>query len=89
MISHDAANRYNVKIIDSSKKYEKSKNDLIYKLKSILPDVIDGDNRISIAALQDVIDLSKTTSNAQGYELMFAGKGLAKAEADAPPPPEN
>ena len=76
-------------MVDSGTKWKNSQDELVDKLKSLVPGVVDSDNRVNITALQDVIDLSKTTSNAQGYELMFAGKGLAKAEADAPPPPEN
>ena len=88
MIPPESARQHNINMVDSGTKWKNSQDELVDKLKSLVPGVVDSDNRVNITALQDVIDLSKTTSNAHGYELMFAGKGLAKAEADAPPPQE-
>ena len=55
---------------------------IIEQLKALLPDVIDSDNNVLISALKDVVNLANTTSNDKGYELTFAGKGLAREAAD-------
>lgn len=44
--------------------------------------MINSDNQLNIKALNDLLSLANTTSNNQGYELTFAGKGLAQAKAD-------
>ncbi|WP_424946394.1 site-specific DNA-methyltransferase [Candidatus Spongiihabitans sp.] len=83
MITQAQAKQNNIKIIDSSEVLDEYKNTLVEKLKALLPGVINSDNQLDVKALNDVIDLANTTSNNQGYELTFAGKGIAKALADS------
>ena len=84
MINKDEAEKKNIKIIDREDKKSEDRNDIIAKLKEILPNVITSDETLNIDALKDVIDIANTTANNKGYELTFAGKGLAKALADIP-----
>ncbi|AXA34156.1 site-specific DNA-methyltransferase [Francisella adeliensis] len=84
MISKDKAHQSELNILDSSQVLVEDKNQIIEKLKQLLPDVINSDNQLNTQALQDVLDIANTTSNNQGYELTFAGKGIAKAKADEP-----
>ncbi len=84
MINKDEAKKKNIKIIDREDKKSEDRNDIIAKLKEILPNVITSDETLNIDALKDVIDIANTTANNKGYELTFAGKGLAKALADIP-----
>ena len=83
MITQAQAKQNNIKIIDRSEVLDEYKNTLVEKLKALLPGVINSDNQLDVKALNDVIDLANTTSNNQGYELTFAGKGIAKALADS------
>ncbi|RLA07107.1 MAG: site-specific DNA-methyltransferase, partial [Gammaproteobacteria bacterium] len=84
MINKKTAHDNGIKIIDSKNLLSDKDNDLIEKLKKLLPQVINVDNQIDTKALNDIVDISATTANNQGYELTFAGKGLAKAAASAP-----
>ena len=82
MINKSQAQQSNLNILDSTDKSQDDRNEIIEKLKQLLPNIINSDNQLDTRALQDVMDLANTTSNNQGYELTFAGKGIAKAKAD-------
>ncbi len=84
MIDKQTAKAEGIKIIDSRQTLTTEKQALIAQLKAILPNVINADNQLDIKALQDIVDSKHTTSNNQGYELTFAGKGIARAMADSP-----
>ncbi|MBA5249918.1 MAG: site-specific DNA-methyltransferase [Gammaproteobacteria bacterium] len=84
MIDREIAQNKGIKMIESSQVLTEGKQKLIERLKAILPNVINADNQLDIKALQDVVDSKHTTSNNQGYELTFAGKGIARAMADKP-----
>jgi len=84
MIDREKAEEKNINIIDLNKSIENDNSEIIEKLKAILPNVINSDNVLNIEALKDIIDISNTTANNQGYELTFAGKGLAKANVNMP-----
>lgn len=86
MIKKETAQKNGVKTMGSTDTL--SKTTLIEKLKTLLPNVINSDNQLNIEALKDVLDISKTTANNKGYELTFAGKGIAKAKADSETPYE-
>ncbi len=79
MITKDEAKQVN--IIDKSSKLAEDKEYIITQIKNIGPNLVNSDNILDIKALQDLLGVEKTTSNNQGYELTFAGKGLAKAKA--------
>ena len=84
MINKTQARQNKLKIIDSRQVLVADKVDLIMQLKVLLPGVVNADNQLDIRALADVVDVANTTSNNQGYELTFAGKGIARALADVP-----
>ena len=84
MINKTQARQNKLKIIDSKQVLVADKVDLIMQLKVLLPGVVNGDNQLDVRALADVVDVANTTSNNQGYELTFAGKGIARALADVP-----
>ncbi len=84
MIDKQTAKAEGIKIIDSRQTLTTEKQALIAQLKAIIPNVINADNQLDIKALQDIVDSKHTTSNNQGYELTFAGKGMARAMADSP-----
>ncbi len=83
MITKAQAKQSDIKIIDSNEVLNENKNVLIEQLKALLPSVINSDDQLDVRALKDVLNLTNTTSNNQGYELTFAGKGIAKALADS------
>ena len=83
MIKKEQAEKLGINnIIDSSNILKNDKNNFLKKIKKIAPNIVDSDNKINIKSLQDLFDITNTTSNNCGYELTFAGKGLAKAKAD-------
>ena len=84
MINKTQARQSKLKIIDSRQVLVADKVDLIMQLKVLLPGVVNADNQLDVKALADVVDVANTTSNNQGYELTFAGKGIARALADVP-----
>ncbi len=87
MINKEDAINKGINIIDASTSLgvqNQKTTEIIEKIKKIVPNVINSDNVLNIKALSDLIDITKTTANNQGYELTFAGKGLAKALADIP-----
>ncbi len=84
MINKTQVIKNKLKIIDSKQVLAADKVDLIMQLKALLPGVVNADNQLDIRALADVVDVANTTSNNQGYELTFAGKGIARALADVP-----
>ena len=88
MIPKKQAQDHNINIIESGAKLTDEKQQLLEKLKKLLPSVINSDGQIDTKALQDFVSVANTNSNNQGYELTFAGKGIARAEADSPTPYE-
>ncbi len=81
-ITREEAQENNISIMDSETINTDQKNALIEQVKQLLPNVVNSDNIVNAEALQDLFDLTNTTSNNQGYELTFAGKGIAKKKAD-------
>lgn len=82
MIDPDTVEKLGIESVDSHTPMRTNQHDIISQLQQIIPNIVNGDNTVNIQALQDVLDLSKTTANNQGYELTFAGKGIAKYMAD-------
>ena len=71
-------------VLDSNDLSQQEQDSKIEQLKKLVPGLVNSDNQVNIEALQDFIDISRTTSNNRGYELTFAGKGLARSQADIP-----
>jgi len=81
MILKDEAEKHSIKTTERDN--SKDACEKIKQIKELLPNAVNSDNILNVQALQDVLDISKTTANNQGYELTFAGKGLAKAQKDS------
>lgn len=100
MIDKDKIKEQNIQMIDTTE----SINPLFEYLKKNFPQVIDSDNQVSLKTIASLLGVNNS-SNIQGYELTFAGKGLANAlystpiskelrlepnqSKIAPPPPES
>ena len=74
------ANGFNV--AEGSNQAAEEKKRKLEALKKLAPELVNGDGQVNVRALEDFVDLSRTTANNKGYELTFAGKGMAKAKAD-------
>ncbi len=77
------------KTIQTNSTLSEQKNVKLEALKKLAPNLINSDNQLDINALADFLDDCSTdklqfvsTSNNKGYELTFAGKGIARAKAD-------
>ncbi len=83
MIDKTQAQHHGINTIDSTHTKSTHKNETIEKLKKLIPEIVSSDGQLNTEALKDVIDISHTTANNKGYELTFAGKGIAKAKASS------
>lgn len=84
MIDKVDAFREGVEVVFGGEALVRRREALRDKLRALLPSVVNGDGRVDGKALQDVVDVAATRSNNQGYELTFAGKGIARMQADSP-----
>ncbi len=84
MIDKKQTKAKGVKVIVRDETFADRTAATIAQLKQLLPNVINSDNQLDALALADVLDIANTTSNNQGYELTFAGKGIARTKADSP-----
>ncbi len=84
MIDRKQAKAKGVKVVVRDETLADRTAATIAQLKQLLPNVINSDNQLDAQALKDVLSIANTTSNNQGYELTFAGKGIARAKADSP-----
>ena len=81
MIDKKQAKALGVTTIDRTQVLQEAQAEKIRAIKKLLPNTI-ADNQLNIEALQEILSKHSTTSNNKGYELSFAGKGLARAQAD-------
>ena len=65
-ITREEAQENNISIIDSETINTEQKHALIEQVKQLLPNVVNSDNIVNAQALQDLFDLTNTTSNNQG-----------------------
>ena len=84
MIDKGSAEKNGFKTIDSGSVLKREKSATLLQLKTLLPNIVNNDNQLDADALKDFLGLANTTSNDKGYELTFAGKGIARALADTP-----
>ena len=88
MIPTTEVEKLKCNIINSNDTLSNDKAELIAKIKKLLPNIVNSDNIVNTNNLNELFDITNTTSNNQGYELTFAGKGIAKAKKDTPPTKE-
>lgn len=79
MIDKDKIKEQNIQIIDTTE----SINPLFEYLKKNFPQVVDSDNQVSLKTIASLLGMDNSL-NTQGYELTFAGKGLANALYSTP-----
>ena len=83
MITKKQAQDNGFKTIESDKKIAEQKDEKLAALKKLIPNLVNSDGQVDKQALDDFINIANTTSNNKGYELTFAGKGLARVKADS------
>ena len=77
------AGRLGIGILDNEDSLFVEKQEKISAIKKLLPEIINGDNRLNVEKLEELVGLTNTTYKQQGYELTFAGKALANSQADS------
>ena len=81
-IDKEIAERLGITIVEDN--YIVSQQEArISAIKKLLPEIINSDNKLNVEKLEELVGLSNTTYKQQGFELTFAGKGLANAQADS------
>ncbi len=87
MIKKHQATKHGIKTLDT--RHALYQQEKLATLKKLAPNLINSDGQLDTTALQDFLDDCSTdklqfvsTSNNKGYELTFAGKGIARAKAD-------
>ena len=83
MINQSDLPKHNITSLDSGQRHNDKQKATLQTLKQLIPEIINSDGQLNYEALKDIIDISQTTANNKGYELTFAGKGLAKAKASS------
>ncbi len=90
MIKKQDAEKNGFKTVQRNCNLSQHKNEKLQTLKKLIPNLVNSDNQINTTALQDFVDDCSrdkksfvSTSNNKGYELTFAGKGIARAKADS------
>ena len=82
MIDKTEAQNGGYRVMESSAQLNEERTRKIEELKRIIPSFVNGDGAVDINAIVDFVGQDSTTSNNKGYELTFAGKGLARHLAD-------
>ena len=82
MIDKEKARASGCEVIDHAD--DTKKREKLARLKALDPSLVNGDGIVDVNALKDFMGTENTSSNNKGFELTFAGKGLARAIADAP-----
>ena len=81
MIPREAAKRCGIRISDG---LVDGREEIMSKLRSLLPDAITEDGRVDVVSLRKAVGNEYVTDNNQKHELKFAGKGVANYLASSP-----
>ncbi|MCY4263739.1 MAG: site-specific DNA-methyltransferase [Gammaproteobacteria bacterium] len=84
MINPSEAKENNISVTHSQNRLGVNSSTILNKLRELMPNLVNSDGVVDIKALQDIVDFTNSSSNDQGYELTFAGKGLARAQFNIP-----
>ena len=84
MVDKDEAEKKGIRTVDGNTHLDAQKAERLEKLRQLLPEAVNGEGQVDVKALRDALGDPDSRSNDQGYELTFAGKGLARAQADSP-----
>lgn len=82
MIDKTKALTSGYRVMESFAQLNEERTCKIEEMKRIIPSFVNGDGAVDISAIVDFVGQDSTTSNNKGYELTFAGKGLARHLAD-------
>ena len=82
MIEQQNAKNLGIKTTMPESETLAKKQQKLEAIKAILPEAVNADNGLNIDALKTLFGAENMALNNQGYSLNFAGKGLAKAQAD-------
>ena len=81
MTDKKAVKKSGARVAETGKVATNAATALKENLRQLLPALINADGKLDVKALRDLLTPADTTSNNQGYELTFAGKGWARYEA--------
>ena len=84
MIDKETAKKSGARVMEGGTAASVAAESLKENLHDLLPALINADGQLDVKALRDLLTPADTTSNNQGYELTFAGKGLARYVATTP-----
>ncbi len=79
-MNKDEVIKHGYQIIENDSARIAAKQDKIDAIKAILPEAVNADGIVNLEALQDALGSEAIDAGNRGYELQFAGKGLARAE---------
>lgn len=82
MIDKTEAQTGGYRVIETSVQLDEERTRKIAELKRVIPSFVNSDGAVDVNAIADFVGSDNTTSNNKGYELTFAGKGLARHLAD-------
>ena len=82
MIEQQKAKNLGIKTTMPESETLAKKQQKLEAIKAILPEAVNADNGLNVEALKTLFGAENMALNNQGYSLNFAGKGLAKAQAD-------
>ena len=81
-ITKDLLQRHNIPVIDIQDTITEKQQHTLNALKDILPNIINGDGKVNLNALYNAVGGDNVAHNRNGYELNFAGKGIANYHAN-------
>ena len=82
MIDKTEAKTNGYRIVELSTHIDEERSSRLEALKNLIPAFVNSDGAVNIDAIVDFVGPGNATSNNKGYELTFAGKGLARHLAD-------
>ena len=82
MIDKTEAQTEGYRVAELSARMDEERAHKLDALKKLVPAFLNSDNAVNIGAIVDFVGQRNASSNNRGYELTFAGKGLARYLAD-------
>lgn len=83
MVTPEQARAHNLKTINSGEAVSELQAETVARLKQLLPHAVSGDNQLNLQHLREALGLIEAGDKEDlGYELTFAGKGVARALAN-------
>ena len=83
MIDKKSARSAGYQVMEASAHGDEERERKLEALKSLIPSLVNSDGAVDVGAIVDFVGSQSASSNNKGYELTFAGKGLARHVADS------